>query len=41
MKITIKKKNNDFKKNEQNRCKNLYVTTLYLTGKIFVYYEIV
>ena len=26
---------------EQNRRKNLYVTTLCVTGKIFVYYEIV
>ena len=26
---------------EQNRYKNLYVTTLNVTGKIFVYYEIV
>ena len=26
---------------EQNRRKNLYVTTLYVTGKILVYYEIV
>ena len=25
---------------EQNRYKNLYVTTLNVTGKIFVYYEI-
>ena len=25
---------------EQNRRKNLYVSTLYVTGKIFVYYEI-
>ena len=24
---------------EQNRRKNLYVTILYMTGKIFVYYE--
>ena len=26
---------------KQNRRKNLYVTTLYVTGKIFLYYEIV
>ena len=26
---------------EQNRRKNLYVTILYMNGKIFVYYEIV
>ena len=26
---------------EQNRHKNLYVTTLYVTGKLFLYYEIV
>ena len=26
---------------EQNRHKNLYVTTLYVSGKMFVYYEIV
>ena len=26
---------------EQNRRKNLNVTTLYATGKIFVYFEIV
>ena len=26
---------------EQNRHKNLYVTTLHVTRKIFVYYEIV
>ena len=25
---------------EHNRLKNLYVTTLYVTGKIFVHYEI-
>ena len=26
---------------EQNRHKNVNITTLYVTGKIFVYYEIV
>ena len=26
---------------EQNRRKTLYITTLYITGKVFVYYEIV
>ena len=26
---------------EQNRRKNLYAATLYVNGKIFVYYEIV
>ena len=26
---------------EQNRRRNLFVTTLYVTGKIIVYYEIV
>ena len=26
---------------EQNRRKNLYVTTLHVTGKIFVYFETV
>ena len=26
---------------DQNRRKNLYVPTLYVTGKIFVYYEII
>ena len=26
---------------EQNRRKELYITTLYVTGKIFAYYEIV
>ena len=25
---------------EENRCKKLYVTTLYMTGKKFAYYEI-
>ena len=26
---------------EKNRCKKLYVTALYMNGKIFVYYKIV
>ena len=26
---------------EQNRHKNLYVTTLYVTGKVFVYHMVV
>ena len=42
MTITIKKKNKYFKKKfEQNRRGNLYIATLCMTGKIFVYYEIV
>ena len=42
MTITIKKKNKYFKKKfEQNRRGNLYIETLCMTGKIFVYYEIV
>ena len=48
-KLTITNDNNNENKRirilkrmfEQNRRKNLYVTTLYVTGKIFVYYEIV
>ena len=41
--ITIKKKRIRILKRmvEQNQRKELYITTLYVTGKIFVYYEIV
>ena len=40
--ITVKKRIRILKRIfEQNRRKNLYVTTLYVIGKIFIYYEIV
>ena len=41
--ITIKEKNKDFKKNvwSKSTLKIIYVTILYMTDKIFVYYEIV
>ena len=41
--IKIKEKNKDFKKNvwSKSTLKIIYVTILYMTDKIFVYYEIV
>ena len=39
--ITVLKKRILKRMFEQNRRKTLYITTLYITGKVFVYYEIV
>ena len=41
MAITIKKKSKNFKKNDEAKPMQKNVTLLYMTGKIFAYYEIV